>query len=1347
MGLGLGWSVTGGLGVGLAMTLAGVCLALLVLGRTAPERIVALSFLAALAYQPPGLAPPTAATDAEGAMTSVVSDWNRLLEEMLRVGRAPLRASSGPELFDALESVVADSPIGDRLTVSVHAEDGPPLAWSPLRVDPRPDPSIDDSGAAFRIRTTLAARLLTMTVPEPDLGLRTVDVYLESLTAPSRLPPLFGTDHSERLTIAYVDTPHAAEAYARLLRDRGEPYVSRVGDETFWHFPLRGPTGRILVMVSLADSPPPPAPAPLPGLLALVLGALGIWLVGRIAFETHPPASPAILAAVCTLLLGCLLLPPDALPAWLWVAVAVAIGGLSSQQRPRVQAWTAPALGAAAGLLSSTPPRLPPTAALTTLTTDPWTEPTAVAPTVVLFGAWGVILMGLLWASVTLSTHRHRRWLSLLGLVTAALLARSDTWLLLFCGTLLLLGPWKTVGRWQRERTRLLAAMTMIGLVGLGAGIGTVASTRAAQSEMERRLSGVLREAVVDIEAHRVQILAHALGSLDEPAAIAAARPNGDAQAYTIWRLSQLGELGVDSAIGLFGPDLELWGVFASGIPPSLVTRWDETLPRGAIGRTEVLQRSTIRSAIAGQTSLAPESGFPALVRIAVATDLPSLRLSTERPFGDVVVARISDSGSTLWSSNGERLTLGSTDFDALAEGGPFSLTIGQRSYRGVAFIAGADRLVVAARSPDWLILIGHVLGASMLGFTGAFLLLTVAAFLAMVGTPRDWFSRAQIRRRSRLIFDESRRYGVVLLASLLLATLLPAQLLRLSATGIYEDRLYRRALENARAAISIAQRTTTELFWGETTLLDPDGKATVIADLNGADVDIYEGGQLIGTSRRHLVRVGLVPRLLHPAAHVAIGLNEDPLYLWKEGDKQIAAAPAVLGTPMRRGVLTMQLPSDPGHLVEDRIWMESATRATSALLLLGSVGLAVLLAHGLSQPLTLLTHGASRIQRGEFRLPPLRTFFWEISSLDSAMREMATELEQERAALLERRRYIETILDHATSGVVSLGPNGVVETTNHAARSLLPIEAGDLQQTRLETILERAPRLPVLATAWERFQRHRELRVVECDTESEPRQRLRVSFIPFASGPRQGSIIIVDDVSDVARAERMAAWAEMARAVAHEIKNPLTPIRLHVEHLSRVVANEPEVPPRVVDAARQSLSVVLEQVDTLKHIASEFSLFARPRSERLTRVDLRDLLAGVLRAYEAQESPVEVSARLPDDAAVVIGVSHDLERAFRNLLQNAFESVSTLADGGTVTLKATMEDDAISIQVEDSGPGIPDDERARIFEPYFSTKETGSGLGLALTRKIIREHDGTIELIPSDQGACFVIRLPLAGH
>jgi two-component system nitrogen regulation sensor histidine kinase NtrY len=407
----------------------------------------------------------------------------------------------------------------------------------------------------------------------------------------------------------------------------------------------------------------------------------------------------------------------------------------------------------------------------------------------------------------------------------------------------------------------------------------------------------------------------------------------------------------------------------------------------------------------------------------------------------------------------------------------------------------------------------------------------------------------------------------------------------------------------------------------------------------------------------------------------------------------------------------------------------------TVALLLL-VLAVGARLAAGFTRPVMEIVEGTDRIARGASSLG-LRPSEPELRTLVAAIDEMARRVAQSRGDLVREKQVIEKMIESITTAVVSLDQDRRVMLHNHAAKALLGVEVG-------------APIARVAAMApiegLEQF-----LRDAEREAAATPlRRRLRsagavdrewsVVWVPVPGGGDPAALLVVEDVTEILRAQRLEAWAEMARIIAHEVKNPLTPIRLSTEHMQQVYANDPA---RFDEVFERCTSNILLQVEELRAIASEFSTYSRVPQMDLRPGDVVALARSVTAGYQAAPPPgVDIRFESSAPAAPARIDQRLLARALRNLLENA---VRASRDHGEVTVRVDTDNGTIAIDVSDRGPGVRAEDMNRIFEPYFSTDDAGTGLGLPIARRIVEVHGGGIAAANRAGGGLSVrITLPL---
>jgi two-component system nitrogen regulation sensor histidine kinase NtrY len=353
-----------------------------------------------------------------------------------------------------------------------------------------------------------------------------------------------------------------------------------------------------------------------------------------------------------------------------------------------------------------------------------------------------------------------------------------------------------------------------------------------------------------------------------------------------------------------------------------------------------------------------------------------------------------------------------------------------------------------------------------------------------------------------------------------------------------------------------------------------------------------------------------------------------------------------------------------------------------------------------------------------------------------------AVELQKKHEDVEGRRRYVETILERIATGVISVDPAGRIRTWNSAASRLLGI---DVHVSGLPaSAVFGSPELKPLGTLLEQTSRSRvDLPPQDVSITRDGRElHLAVMTTPLRrdDGGTDGTVIVFDDVSPLIRAQKVAAWREVARRLAHEIKNPLTPIQLCAERLRRHFGGAPDATRTLVE---ECTSTIVGEVESLKGLVDEFSQFARMPAPRAVPTDLHALLDDALSLYRGLFTDVTLRSAFAPDMPKVSVDPEQMRRVVINLVDNAIEAMNRQ---GTIEVSTHHEpsNQVVRIVVADDGPGIPMAEREKLFLPYYSTKLRGSGLGLAIVRRIVAEHGGSIEVRDNTpRGTRFTIELP----
>ncbi|WP_372892414.1 sensor histidine kinase NtrY-like [Rhodosalinus sp.] len=431
-----------------------------------------------------------------------------------------------------------------------------------------------------------------------------------------------------------------------------------------------------------------------------------------------------------------------------------------------------------------------------------------------------------------------------------------------------------------------------------------------------------------------------------------------------------------------------------------------------------------------------------------------------------------------------------------------------------------------------------------------------------------------------------------------------------------------------------------------------------------------------------------------------------------------------------------------------------------AVILILAAIWLGLWFAERLSRPVGRLTAAAQRVGTGDLDVQVREEDGDdEISMLGQYFNQMTRQLHAQRETLLEntrqierRRRLFDSVLSSVTSGVVGLDSAGRVTFVNRSAERLLGWE-----ESRRSLPIGLA--VPEFGPVFERVRSGRaEVAQEEVKVSRDGRmENLLVRIAPRRREDRglEGYVVAFDDVTDLVAAQRMAAWGDVARRIAHEIKNPLTPIQLSAERIRRKFGGK-------LDAAEaEQLSGMTErivrQTDDLRRIVDEFSRFARMPEPDRRREDLAQLLRDVVEMQEAGQPGVRFETAVPEGPVMAELDATMIGQALTNLLKNAGEAIETLREAGApadhaavIRVEMVAGAEEAVIRIADSGAGLPED-RTRLFEPYVTTREKGTGLGLPIVKKIVDEHGGalTLEDAPvfegqSRAGAMAVIRLPL---
>lgn len=432
-------------------------------------------------------------------------------------------------------------------------------------------------------------------------------------------------------------------------------------------------------------------------------------------------------------------------------------------------------------------------------------------------------------------------------------------------------------------------------------------------------------------------------------------------------------------------------------------------------------------------------------------------------------------------------------------------------------------------------------------------------------------------------------------------------------------------------------------------------------------------------------------------------------------------------------------------------------------LLIFASTWTAFYIARGLTGPIKALAEGADEIAKGNLGHYVDVLAEDELAILVDSFNQMSSKLEENSQALSEGRKYIETVLQSLPNGVISFNAENRVTTINRSAINILRLEDADFGEFELKTLVNEENRviLERLLARAKRVGHAAEQTVLQRENiagRSDGDADLPVALIATALPSGNGAVLVIEDLSELIAAQRASAWQEVARRMAHEIKNPLTPIQLSAERIAKRFASEPSTA-TVGTAAllagsssankviKEGTETILREVQSLKAMVDEFSRFARLPNAKLESGNVNELIEQVSAMYEDRLDGLRIESNLAADLPGAMIDAEQLKRVFVNLIENSIEAFDDDLEGKSifVTTRHDTARDLIVVEISDNGKGIDPADFQKLFQPYFSTKGRGTGLGLAIVNRIVTEHAGKIKVVANQpKGAKFIVELPV---
>ncbi len=429
-----------------------------------------------------------------------------------------------------------------------------------------------------------------------------------------------------------------------------------------------------------------------------------------------------------------------------------------------------------------------------------------------------------------------------------------------------------------------------------------------------------------------------------------------------------------------------------------------------------------------------------------------------------------------------------------------------------------------------------------------------------------------------------------------------------------------------------------------------------------------------------------------------------------------------------------------------------------TAVILFSATWFGFYLARGITVPIQKLAEGTREVASGnlDFQIDAGSTD--EIGTLVESFNIMTRDLRASKASaeeanrslqasnieLEQRRAYIETVLENVGTGVLSIGVDRRIAAFNGSAERILNLSAADVRGRDVVESMESAGcgvvgHLAARALGLHEGRIEEQVRV---ELAKRPLTlRVNATSLRSSRGDVMGAVLVFEDLSDLIKAQKVAAWQEVARRIAHEIKNPLTPIQLSAQRLQKKYAERSEDFDKVFE---ESMNTIINEVTSLKRLVDEFSNFARMPAPKPAPNDLHDIVHEVVTLYRNAHRDIDITAAYDPNIPLANVDRDQIRRVFVNLFENAAEAME---QRGKIEVRTTFlkEDDVIRVEVADTGPGIDPDDLDKLFLPYFSRRKTGSGLGLAIVNRIVSDHNGRITVAPNEpRGSRFIVDLPV---
>jgi len=408
-------------------------------------------------------------------------------------------------------------------------------------------------------------------------------------------------------------------------------------------------------------------------------------------------------------------------------------------------------------------------------------------------------------------------------------------------------------------------------------------------------------------------------------------------------------------------------------------------------------------------------------------------------------------------------------------------------------------------------------------------------------------------------------------------------------------------------------------------------------------------------------------------------------------------------------------------------------------------------LAKSITVPIEKLAQATKEVSKGNLEVrvedpasDELGILIDSFNQMISDLKEGQSNIAQKTSELEARKQYIETILNNITTGVITIDAEGILTTINPSVREMLGLREKNLIGKKYEDVFNQNKYKEIAEYIKRGLTKKYKLADKEININVDNQSTtLALTLSPLSQSNRtfSGIIVVIDNLTQLIKAQKIAAWKEVAQRVAHEIKNPLTPIQLSAE---RIIKNLKKKPKKNEHIINEGAKTIVEEARTIKSLVDEFSNFARMPTVQLQSADIHEVLDQTISLFKGIFTKIEFEVFFSPDVPSPLQIDPEqMKRVFINLLDNSIDAMDKKGKIDIHTL-FNKQNQTVRIEISDSGPGIPEKEKGRLFLPYFSTKKKGTGLGLAIVNQVISEHGGSIDVEDNQpQGAKFIIQIP----